>query len=213
MSVKVGIISDVHATPAPVQEALGIFQREAVDTILCAGDIAGYGRKLEQTVTLLRDHSCQVILGNHDLWWLSRLDYQTEGPTERYLRALPMMVELSFEKKIIHMVHASPPESLLEGIKLLDENAVLLQEQKDYWADYLKTFPFDVLVVGHTHQVFAEKIGHTLVINPGSTLFNHTCAVLTLPEMDVEIFSLSGKEPVMSWNWGLLYADQRARHK
>jgi len=213
VSVKVGIISDVHATPAPVQEALGIFQREAVDTILCAGDIAGYGRKLEQTVTLLRGHSCHVTLGNHDLWWLNRCDYQTEGPTEKYLRTLPTVIDLSFEKKKIHMVHASPPESLQEGIKLLDENAVLLQEQKDYWVDHLKTFPFDVLVVGHTHQVFVEQLGHVLVINPGSTLFNHTCAVLTLPEMDVQIFSLSGKEPVMSWNWGLLYTDQREAQK
>lgn len=209
MSVKIGIISDVHATPAPVQEALGIFQREAVETVLCAGDVAGYGHKLEQTVTLLRDHSCHVILGNHDLWWLSRRDYQTEGPTEKYLRSLPVVTDLCFENKKVHMVHASPPESLMEGIKLLDEKAVLLQEQQDYWADYLKSWVFDVLVVGHTHQVFAEQLGHVLVINPGSTLFNHTCAILTLPEMDVEIFSLSGKEPVMSWNWGLLYADQK----
>ena len=209
MSVKVGIISDVHASPAPLQEALAIFQREAVGTVLCAGDIAGYGHKLEQSVTLLRDHSCHVILGNHDVWWLSRLDYQSEGPTEKYLRTLPMASTLSLEKKKIHMVHASPPESLMEGIKLLDENALLLHEQKDYWADYLKAFPFDVLVVGHTHQVFAEQLGHVLVINPGSTLFNHTCAILTLPEMKVQIFSLSGKEPVLSWNWGLLYADQR----
>lgn len=209
MSVKVGIISDVHASPAPLQEALAIFQREAVEAVLCAGDIAGYGHKLEQTVTLLRDHGCHVILGNHDVWWLSRLDYQTAGPTEKYLRTLPMVSALSLEKKKIHMVHASPPESLMEGIKLLDENALLLQEQKDYWADYLKFFPFDVLVVGHTHQVFAEQLGHVLVVNPGSTLFNHTCAILTLPEMKVQVFSLSGKEPVMSWNWGLLYADQR----
>lgn len=209
MSVKIGIISDVHATPAPVQEALGIFQREAVETVLCAGDVAGYGHKLEQTVTLLRDHSCHVILGNHDLWWLSRRDYQTEGPTEKYLRSLPVVTDLCFENKKVHMVHASPPGSLMEGIKLLDEKAVLLQEQQDYWADYLKSCASDVLVVGHTHQVFAEQLGRVLVINPGSTLFNHTCAILTLPEMDVEIFSLSGKEPVMSWNWGLLYADQK----
>ena len=97
----------------------------------------------------------------------------------------------------------------MEGIKLLDENAALLEDQKKYWVDYLRDFPFDVLIVGHTHQVFAEQLGRVLVINPGSTLFNHTCMTLTLPEMDVRIFSLSGKEPVMAWNWGQLYADQR----
>jgi len=207
--VKIGIISDVHATPAPVQEALTIFQREGVDTILCAGDIAGYGTKLEQTVFLLNESNCRVILGNHDLWWLERCDYQVDGLIEKFIRTLPTVIEFSSENKKILMVHGSPPESFMEGIKLLDENAVLLEDQKDYWANYLKDFPFDVLVVGHTHQVFAEQLEHVLVVNPGSTLFNHTCMTLTLPELDVQIFPLSGKEPVIAWNWGLLYADQR----
>ena len=209
MSVKVGIISDVHATPAPVQEALMIFQREGVDTILCAGDIAGYGTKLEQTVVLLKESGCRVVLGNHDLWWLERCDYQVEGLVEKLLRTLPVVIEFSSEDKKILMVHGSPPESFMEGIKLLDENAVLLEDQKIYWTDYLENFPFDVLVVGHTHQVFAEQLGHVLVVNPGSTLFNHTCMILTLPELFVQVFPLSGKEPVIAWNWGLLYADQR----
>ena len=186
-----------------------IFQREGVDTILCAGDIAGYGTKLEQTVVLLKESGCRVVLGNHDLWWLERCDYQVEGLVEKLLRTLPVVVEFSSEDKKILMVHGSPPESFMEGIKLLDENAVLLEDQKIYWTDYLESFPFDVLVVGHTHQVFAEQLGHVLVVNPGSTLFNHTCMILTLPELFVQVFPLSGKEPVIAWNWGLLYADQR----
>jgi len=207
--IKIGIISDVHATPGPVREALTIFLREGVDTILCAGDIAGYGSKLGQTVVLLNESDCRAVLGNHDLWWLERCDDLAEGLVGTYLSSLPAVIELFAEKKKIHMVHGSPPKSLMEGIKLLDENAVLMEDQKDYWTGYLRSFPSDVLVVGHTHQVFAEQLGDVLVVNPGSTLFNHTCMTLALPEMDVQIFPLSGKQPVMAWNWGLLYAGQR----
>lgn len=207
MTVKIGLISDVHATPGPVQEALATFHREGVTTILCAGDVAGYGKELEQTVALLADSKCQVILGNHDLWQLERCDDAAKGPAEEYLRRLPAVIELSFAEKKIHMVHGSPCEFFMKGIKLLDENAELLQDQKDFWGGCLKTFPADVLVVGHTHQVFAEQLGRVLVINPGSTLFNHTCAILTLPEMNVQILPLSGKTPVKSWNWGLFYSD------
>lgn len=205
--MKIGLISDVHATPAPLQEALEIFRREEVDTILCAGDIAGYGRELEQTAALLHENDCQVVLGNHDLWWLERYGEMWGGITEKYLSSLPSVVELPAAGKFLYMVHASPPESLLDGIKLLDENAELLPEQQALWSDCLMEFPYDVLVVGHTHQVFSEKLGDLLVVNPGSTLFNHTCAILSLPSMDVQVFSLSGQEPLMSWNWGLLYAD------
>ena len=207
MSVKIGLISDVHATPAPLQEALAIFQREGVATILCAGDIAGYGNQLEETVALLIDNRCQVVMGNHDLWQLERSKDAARGPVEEYLRSLPVAIKLSEEGIKIHMIHASPHESFTKGIKLLDEHAVLLRDQKHYWTDCLKTFPADVLIVGHTHQFFAEQFGHVLVVNPGSTLFNHTCAILTLPEMDVQIRSLSGKNPVLSWNWGMLYSD------
>ena len=208
MTVKIGLISDVHATPAPVSEALAVFKREGVDTILCAGDIAGYRSKLQQTVALLIDSGCQAVLGNHDLWWLSRCKDEKNTLVEKYLQALPRVIDLSVENNKIHMVHASPPGSLMEGIKLLGENAELLEDQKDCWSDHLKIFPSDVLIVGHTHQVFAEQLGHVLVINPGSSLFNHTCAILTLPAMDVQIFPLSGKQPVLVWNWGLFYATQ-----
>ncbi len=50
MSTRIGIVSDVHATPAPLRDALSIFKKEGVDRIFCAGDIAGYGKELDQTV-------------------------------------------------------------------------------------------------------------------------------------------------------------------
>jgi putative phosphoesterase len=207
VSVKIGLISDVHATPAPLQEALAIFLREGVATILCAGDVAGYGNHLEETVALLIGSKCQVVMGNHDLWQLDRSKGSARGPVEEYLQSLPMTIKLAKEGIKTHMIHCSPHEPLRKGIKLLDECAVLQHDQKHYWTDCLQTFPADVLIVGHTHQVFAEQLGHVLVVNPGSTLFNHTCAILTLPEMDVQIRPLSGKDPVLSWNWGMLYSD------
>ncbi len=113
------------------------------------------------------------------------------------------MLELSVAGKQLYMVHASPPESVMEGITLLDENGTLNPEQRDHWTGYLKTFLFDVLVVGHTHQVFAERLGDVLVVNPGSTRFNHTCAILSLPSMEVRFFPLGGRTPVLAWNWGM----------
>jgi len=53
VSTKIGLISDVHATIAPLRDALSIFQQEDVDIILCAGDIAGYGNELNQTIEQL----------------------------------------------------------------------------------------------------------------------------------------------------------------
>ena len=203
MSVKIGLISDVHATAAPLREALAVLRREGVDTILCPGDIAGYGTELEPTVELLSHSGCRAVLGNHDFWWLNGPDGVAGGPVATYLRRLPPVIEFPAAGKRLYMVHASPPESLLEGIRLLDEDGVLIPEQMELWTDYLKAFPFDVLVVGHTHQVFAVQLGEMLVVNPGSTRFNHTCAILSLPAMEVRFIALGGKKPVPAWNWGM----------
>jgi len=197
----VGLISDIHATPAPVAEALSIFHREGVDRILCAGDIAGYGGQLDETVTLLMDSDCLTIRGNHELMHLEHAGDDEESPTIRFIRQLPATLDVTIEGKRLYMVHARPPDACNGGIKLLDKQGEVLPDRRAVWAEYLSSFAYDVLVVGHTHQVFAEQMGRTLVVNPGSTAFNHTCSILRLPEMTVEVFPLSGKVPLKTWNW------------
>ncbi|MFQ5660335.1 MAG: metallophosphoesterase family protein [Gammaproteobacteria bacterium] len=205
MPARIGLISDPHATPAPLAEALSIFSAEGVDLILCAGDIAGYGDELEETVELLIHSGCRAILGNHELWHVNMNAGKEADPVCAYFRDLPHVLDLMIEGKKLHMVHASPPRSYMEGIKLLDENGVMLPDQGKRWTDYLVPFNYDILVVGHTHQVFSERLGNMLVINPGSTKFNHTCAILDLPDMAFQLIPLSSKTPVMVWNWGMNY--------
>jgi putative phosphoesterase len=90
------------------------------------------------------------------------------------------------------------------GIVLLDQNEKILSREKELWTLKLEGCGLDVLIVGHTHQVFAEMLGQTLVINPGSTKFNHTCAILSLPDLEVRIVPLSGKTPRKVWHWGMM---------
>jgi putative phosphoesterase len=199
--MKIGLISDVHATVNPLREALTIFREKHVDLSLCAGDIAGYGDELGETVALLMESQCRVISGNHDIWFLSSPVPSGRKWIETYFSELPSFLEFTLEGTSLYMVHASPPSSNMKGIKLLDEQGGILPERKEQWSKYLKKFKHDVLIVGHTHQVFAETLGNSLVINPGSTKFNHTCAILTLPDLKVQIFPLSNRTPLTVWNW------------
>ena len=202
MTTKIGLVSDVHATPDPLREALSIFKQEQVDLSVCAGDIAGYGNRLDETVKLLIEHQCRVISGNHDLWYAESSTGSREQWIADYFLGLPATLEFTFENKSIYVVHASPPDSNMKGIKLLDIDGEIIPDRKSKWTHTLEAYQYDVLVIGHTHQVFAERLGNTLVINPGSTKFNHCCSILTLPELTVQTFPLSNKTPRMVWNWG-----------
>lgn len=202
--MNIGLISDVHATVQPVKEALEILHREKVDVVFCAGDIAGYGTELEQTAALLQERGCISILGNHDAWHLADNPGKPTQKTNAYLASLPEVWDFESDGVCIHGVHASPPGSMDRGIRLLDEHGNILTAEKKYWTRQLQGYRYDVLIVGHTHQYFAEQLGDTLVINPGSTKFNHTCAILNLPNKNISFRSLGGKKPIKSWNWGMM---------
>ena len=198
----IGLISDVHATPAPVAEALSIFEQAGVDQVFCAGDTAGYHDELEQTVALLAESGCEAVLGNHDLLYLDHYGDETENAAVAYFRRLPASMETLIAGKRVYLVHAHPPDACHGGIKLLNREGQVQPDRIALWTQQLQTFDCDVLVVGHTHQVFAEHVGNTLVVNPGSSAFNHSCAILRLPEMSVEVIPLSGKAIERTWNWG-----------
>ncbi|WP_126453900.1 metallophosphoesterase family protein [Sulfuriflexus mobilis] len=198
MTTRIGLISDVHATPAPVAEALSLFGLQGIEQVFCLGDIAGYGEALEPTVALLEESGCLSILGNHDQWFL---EDHADSPLADFFQALPTSRQLTIEGVSVYMVHASPPDSCIDGIRLLDQQGEKILVQQLAWAGELEGFQHDVLIVGHTHQVFAEPMANTLVINPGSTVFNHSCAILSLPDCSVEWLALSGEEIQRSWNW------------
>ena len=212
---SLGLIGDVHAAAAPLEEALTIFKREAVDEIYCLGDIAGYNDELEQTISLLQASGCKGISGNHDLSYIEKVtamqsvDSDTDASVS-YLQQLPSVIDTVIEGKSLYMVHAEPPDACHGGIKLRDKTGEIIDDRIDVWTEKLADFDHDILLVGHTHQVYFEKIGETLVINPGSTAFNNCCMILHLPEMRIETYPLCGKPIERTWNWGehVIYASR-----
>ena len=203
---KIGLISDVHATPSPIEEALAIFDQAGVEQILCAGDIAGYGDQLAQSIALLADNGCHTILGNHDLRYLDQIADDADSLAVAFFRQLTTSLNMTIADRRVYMVHGRPPDDCINGIKLLNGEGEVRPDRIAFWADELKAFKCDVLVVGHTHQVFAERVGDILVVNPGSALFNHSCAILSLPEMNVQVFALSNKQIEKTWSYSAYLA-------
>jgi putative phosphoesterase len=208
MTTRIGLISDVHSSPVALAEALQIFAEHQVDDIICAGDIAGYYEGLLPTIQLLAGSNCKAILGNHDQSWLEKnpaAQSDTDSSEIRhYLQQLPQTLQLSIEGKRLFVVHANPPSEQHGGIKLRNRYGEIVEERKTEWAESLIDFDHDVLIVGHTHQVYAEQLGKVLVINPGSVPFNHSCMILSLPDLRVETYALGGREIINCWNFSMV---------
>ena len=183
-----------------------MFELQQVDRILCTGDIVGYFDQATETVDLLKTANCDCVIGNHDEDYLSS-DDQTPAVTG-YLSSLPRFLEQEIAGIRIYMVHAEPPDKLHDGIKLLDESGNVIETRLQEWQSRLSGFDADILIVGHTHQVYTTTVDGLLVINPGSLAFNHSCMILNLPEKSVETFAVGNQKIVPSWNFGLQFKQQ-----
>ncbi len=205
MTTRIGLISDVHASPQPLRQALDIFERESVDDIICAGDIAGYYDTVAPTIDLLAHARCKAVMGNHDQSYLEQPAREDDQDVRAYLEALPLRLELEIEGLRVLVVHANPPEEQNGGIKLLDQQGGIIEDRRQEWTSNLAEVDSDVLIVGHTHQVFALPLGRVFVVNPGSSVFNHSCMILSLPELTVREFALGRRNIVRCWNFSMLF--------
>lgn len=204
MTTTIGLVSDVHSSPAPLRQALEIFEREKVDDIICAGDIAGYYDSLAPTIELLAQSGCRAVLGNHDLTYLAAPAREDDHGVRAYLQQLPLTLNLDIEQTKLLVVHANPPADQNGGIKLLDQQGAVIEERRQEWIANLREVDCDVLIVGHTHQVYALQLGDVFVVNPGSSVFNHSCMILSLPDLTVRSFALGNEEIVKCWNFSML---------
>ena len=210
MHYKLGLVSDVHATARPLAQALALLTEQGVDQIVCLGDIAGYGIELDETIALLENYHCQSILGNHDLWYMEKHEHEPDDYARQYFSQLPGYYQINQQGLVLYCVHAHPPDAVMGGIRLYDENGQLLPQQVIEWTQALQESNFEFLFVGHTHQYFDQQLANTRVINPGSTKFNNSCAVLSLPEQKVEFFSLNDRPLIRSWNWSKVFANRES---
>lgn len=158
----IGIVSDVHCNVVAMKRAMAELS-QTVDTILVAGDAVLQYRFSNEVIEIIRDNDLPYVAGNHEAILLSEHGQRARSAPHvrqdnvEFMAAAPRQVEMRVSGKDLLMVHASPfapySDYLYPGSRQLAQCAEL---------------DVDILVLGHTHVPMAERIGRTLVVNPGS---------------------------------------------
>ncbi len=170
--MKIAIISDVHGN----YEALRSIP-EPFDELWVLGDLVNYGPEPGGVVDFVTGNSTVVVRGNHDHSIGYDVDPRCNARyrkmaeiTRRYtasvlseeqkalLRRLPLKLELKRQDTSFYLCHAKPSDPLYG----------YCPEQSEEWVCELDHIQGDVLLVGHTHTPFIRRIGHRVVVNPGS---------------------------------------------
>src|SRR4029077_14973344 len=79
-AMRVAVISDIHANLHALEAVLASIEEEAPDEIWCLGDVVGYGPRPNECADVVRERSTIVLVGNHDLAAIGKLDTAEFGP-------------------------------------------------------------------------------------------------------------------------------------
>lgn len=121
--MRLGIISDLHGNVEALWPVLRALAREAVQDIVCLGDLVGYNAQAREVIALVRERAIASVHGNHDLMVLGRLPVEG-GPRARrgvawtsamltpdelmFLRSLPGAIIRRDRLLLVHSVPGDP---------------------------------------------------------------------------------------------------------
>lgn len=172
--MRLAVISDIHGNLYSLLRVLEDIDTQDVDSIICLGDLVGYGPHPNEVIAMIRKRNILCIKGNYDASVVDN-DYtyirQTVGnafslpwtveelriSNSYYLSSLPIELKMDICGKKIRFVHGSP-RSITE---YLDDNNKELE-------DVMNGIEDDILVCAHTHLPGVKEIGEKLLINDGS---------------------------------------------
>ncbi len=196
--MQIGIISDIHGDMRRLKMALDIFERLAVDTVVCAGDLVDSGPDGDAVVSFMRGSGIPCVQGNHDAEAHIAQALLDEAPELAFmidhispdnlawLGALPQSLRFRWEGVDVLLAHANPHNL---------HDYITVYSSAETYAQAVAVAGADVLILGHTHRPMCVHYRDVMIVNPGSVLVNRTreartCGVLSLPERDFRLYDI-----------------------
>ncbi len=198
--MKIAIISDIHGNLEALKTTFEDIQKRNVDKIICLGDIIMKGVHSKECVQLVREKCDIVLRGNCDRHFSQehenieqfseqeqrRLRWMNDTLSEedrKYLYNLPYSYEFYMSGSLVRLFHATPE---------VDNKAVLnvdtIQTKLEMFYSSQNTVSqniADVIIYGHIHHPYLDKIYNKTIINVGSV--GNSFDAIRNPEKDSNV--------------------------
>ena len=172
--MKIAVISDIHGNVDALSTFFKDVTTENVDTIICLGDLVGYGPYPNEVISMIREKHILCIKGNYDNSVVDNeysyirettlnsfsLPWTVNELTEEnrlFLQNLPSTIALTIEGKELLFVHGSPYKI----------NEYLLKDAHNT-LNIMNSINEDILFCAHTHLPDIKQFSNKMYINCGS---------------------------------------------
>lgn len=179
---RIAIISDIHGNLEALKSVLDDIKEKNINRIFCLGDIIAKGTHQQECVDLVKENCEVIIKGNCDEYFTSNIDLSTKtqseinritwnknklnDETKKYLNNLPYCYEFYMSGRLVRLVHAHPEkiDKFAGNIDKIDRLYELFLPS----SNTISNEKADVLIYGHIHTPYVQKIYNRMIINTGS---------------------------------------------
>ena len=180
--MKIAVISDIHGNLEALNTVLEDIKKRGIDKIYCLGDIVAKGTHQQECVDLVRSNCEVVIKGNCDEYYSRPSIPEDKSDTEKmrfnwntnkinddsksYLQGLPFCHEFYLSGRLVRLIHATPTsiDGFVGGIDTLENLYSLFLPSENT----ISESKADILIYGHIHNPFVQKLYNRYIINAGS---------------------------------------------
>jgi putative phosphoesterase len=176
--MKLALLGDIHGNDDALAAVLVAARRAGVEKLIITGDFVGYYFRPRQVIDMLADWDVSAVRGNHEDMLIRALlepDYLNEvdkiygaglrTATEtltsnqlQWLCELPHPLPLKIDETSLLLSHGAP----------WDVNQYIYPDAKAELFERCADLGYDWVIMGHTHYPMVERVGKTVLVNPGS---------------------------------------------
>ena len=180
--MRIAIISDIHGNLEALRATIADIQKRNVDKIICLGDTIAKGIHPNECIKIIRE-TCDVVLrGNCDRHFSTLHENLDTFPLEekerikwnqsmvseenrKYLYNLPFSHEFYMSGSLVRLFHATPEA---DNIAVINEDSIEAKYKMFLPSNYTSQNTADVVIYGHIHHPFLDRLYNKTLINVGS---------------------------------------------
>ena len=185
------VLSDVHGNCFALETALTDMKKVGYDHIACNGDMIQSGPQPHETVQLLREMKCSIVMGNSDAWLMTGVETDGHLISEERRKKLDIVRAWSLsqlndeDRAFINAFQPIVNIGLGQGRNLLAfhgsptsfDQFLLPSTSEDEFQEILKPYADNILTGGHMHLQYVRRLrdSQNFFFNPGSVgvAYNH----------------------------------------
>jgi len=189
--MRIVVLSDVHGNSFALETVMKDLNKNNFDHIICNGDMIQSGSQPHETIQLLREMKCSIVMGNSDAWLMTGIETDAHLISEERRKKLDIVREWSLSKlddEDLAFINTFQPTITVElgyGRNLLAfhgsptsfDHFLLPSTPEDEFQETFKPYADNILTGGHMHLQFMRRLrdSQNFFFNPGSVgvAYNH----------------------------------------